>query len=235
MNRQEANNRITGGFLGGSLDHYGIRNLKSIVLNDRALIVKDLTTYAKQHAASAEYIKQYMTLKENNKPKAIKVETPEELRAKMIAQAKESLRQTEESSKKATAEMKPMFEKIVEAARQNLKSVEDPNNKSMKSYAQSYENLKLQMQQSHENLLKNWEEKYPTNHLLYIKVRLQEFLDATNDVDFTAQLTERNGIKYFVNPIYERKSDRWKMAFRAGKGAVEEARTFAQQWLLEIK
>ena len=91
------------------------------------------------------------------------------------------------------------------------------------------------MKESHENLLKQWEAKYPTNHLLYIKVRLQEFLDATKDIDFGAQLIEKKGVKHFVNPDYERKGNRWKAAFRAGKEAVEAARTFAEQWINEIK
>ena len=131
--------------------------------------------------------------------------------------------------------MKAIFEKTLEAAKQNLKQAEDPNNKHMKAYAQNYPTLEKQMKESHENLLKEWETKYPANHLLYIKVRLQEFLDATKDIDFGAQLTEKNGKKYFVNPDYERKSNRWKLAFRAGKDAIAAAREFAQQWMNEIK
>jgi hypothetical protein len=55
------------------------------------------------------------------------------------------------------------------------------------------------------------------------------------DVDFAAELFERKGVKYFTNPVYERKSDRWKMVFRAGKEVVEVARAFVQQWMLELK
>ena len=235
LSKQEANEKITSSFLGGSLYYYGIRNLKSIALNERAAIVKDVSEYAKQFASSPEYIKQYMELKEKNKPKEQKVDSPEELRRKTIDQAKEGVRLSEESLKKATAEMRPIFEKTLEAAKQNLKNAEDPNNRSMKSYAQNFSRFDSQVKQMNEQALKEWEAKYPTNHLLYIKVRLQEFLEATKDIDFTAQLTERNKIKYFVNPDYERKSSRWKLAFRAGKDAVETARSFAEQWLSEIK
>jgi hypothetical protein len=235
LTKQEANDKITSSFLGGSLDYYGIRNMKSIVLNDRAAIVKDFATYAKQYASSPEYIKQYMELKESNKPQANIVETPEELRAKMITQAKDAVKQNEETLKKAPADMKPIFEKTLEAAKQNLINVEDPNNKGLQGYAKGYATMKTQMQKMHEQALKDWETKYPSNQLLYIKVRLQEFLDATKDIDFNAQLTERNGIKYFVKPEYESKGNRWKMAFRAGKDAVETARTFAAQWMEEIR
>lgn len=234
ISKQEANDKISSSFLAGGLDHYGIRNLKSIVTNDRAAVVKDIAVYAKQYAASPEYKNQYMALKESNKPQPYKLQTPEELRNTTIQQAKEAIQQTEESLKKAPAEMKAIFEKTVEAARQNLKQAEDPNNKYLKAYTQNYPTLKKQMKESHENLLKQWETKYPSNHLLYIKVRLEEFMDATKDIDFGAQLTEKNGKKYFVNPEYERKGNRWKMTFRAGKDAVEAARAFTQQWMNEI-
>ena len=235
ITKQEANEKITNSFLGGSLNYYGIKNLKTIVVNDRAEIVRDVSIYAKQHANSAEYIKQYTSLKENNKPKARKFETPEEMRNNMITQAKEGVKNTEESLKKAPADMKSIFEKTLESARQNLKNAEDPNNKYIKSYTQNFPAFEKQMQTLQENDLKAWEAKYPTNHLLFIKGRLQEFLEATKDVDFNAQLTERNGKKYFVNPDYERKNYRWKMAFRAGKDAVQAARSFAEQWMNEIK
>jgi hypothetical protein len=235
LTKQDANEKITGSFLGGSFDYYGIRNLKSVVLNDRAAIVKDVAAYAKQHANSQEYIKQYLSLKEDNKPQATIAETPEELRTKTIEQAREAVKQTEETVKKAPSDMKPIFEKALEAAKQNLISTEDPNNKYMKAYAKNYPAMKVQMEQMHEQALKDWETKYPANHLLYIKVRLQEFLDATKDIDFSAQLTERNGIKYFVNPVYESKGNRWKLAFRAGKDAVQTARVLAEQWMAEIK
>src|SRR5687768_12863825 len=89
ITKQEANEKISSSFLAGGLDHYGIRNLKSILTNDRAAVVKDLASYAKQYAGSAEYVKQYMALKESNKPQPYKLETPDEMRNNMILQAKE--------------------------------------------------------------------------------------------------------------------------------------------------
>jgi len=71
--------------------------------------------------------------------------------------------------------------------------------------------------------------------LLFIKKRLEEFLNTTKDIDFAAELAEKNGKKIFLNPDYERKDNRWKMAFRAGKEVVEPARDFVQKWTAEIK
>lgn len=236
LNQEQANSRITNSLLGGSLDHYGIRNLKNILVNDRAAVVTDLANYARQHANSEAFKKEYLLLKERNKPApAKKVETPEEMRASMIKMGKEFVKNSEEAVKKASPEMKKITEQMLVAAKENLKTAEDPNNKMIKAYTKNFESMKQVMQQSYENSIKEWEVQYPSNHLLYIKVKLQSFLDATGDIDFSAQLKEKNGIKYFVNPQYERKDNRWKLAFRAGRGAVEAGRAFAKQWISEIQ
>lgn len=236
LSQEQANHKITGSLLAGSLDMYGIRNLHKILVNDRAAIVQDLAGYAKQYANTAAFKKEYALLRENNKPvPAQKTETPEEMRASMIKAAKEYVKNAEDAYNKAGADMKKITAQMVDAAKQNLKSAEDPANKSIVAYTRNYESLKKMMQQSNEQNVKNWEEKYPADHLQYIKVKLQAFMDATADIDFNAQLTEKNGIKYFVNPDYERKGDRWKLAFRAGKSAVEAGRAFAGKWMAEIK
>ena len=236
LTKTQADEKISNGLLGGYVDHYGIKNLKNIMLNKRGQVVQDLATYARQYCNSDAFKKAYAALKENNKPgPAEKVETPEEMRASVIKMAKEYLHQTEEGIKKATPEMKKMYEQMLEGARKNLKDAEDPNNKMMKNYAQNYEGLKKLMQESYDNRVKEWEKKYPTNHLLYVKEKLQAYLDATADIDFNAELVEKKGIQYFVNSAYERKGNRWKLAFRAGKDAVETGRNFAKQWIADIK
>ena len=62
-----------------------------------------------------------------------------------------------------------------------------------------------------------WEKKYPTNHLLYVKVRLQEFMNETKDIDFGAELVAKNGKKYFVNRDYELRAIGGKWLFVQGK------------------
>src|SRR5687768_13655332 len=161
ITKSQANQKITNSILGGSIDPYGIRNLKSIVSNDRGTIVKELSAYARQYVNSPEYIKQYLELKENNRPQVTRVETPEELRSNTIKRAKEAVRETEESLKKAPADMKSIFEKTLEAAKQNLRDMEDPNNRYIKSYAQNFATMDQQIKQSHEKAMQSWEAKYP--------------------------------------------------------------------------
>ena len=95
--------------------------------------------------------------------------------------------------------------------------------------------LKKSFAASNETRLQEWESEYPENQLLFVKQRLQQFMEETKDIDFAAQTIEKNNKTVFVNPAYERKSNRWKMAFRAGKEVIEPARVFVQQWINEIK
>lgn len=236
ISQAEANDKITSSLLSGSLDHYGIRNLKNILMNDRAAVVKDLATYAKQYANSDAFKKEYAALKERNRPApAQKIETPEEMRANLIKMAKEYVVNSENTLKNSTAQTKKIFTEMLDAAKKNLKEAEDPNNKTIRNWAQHYDEMKKMTQQSWENQVGEWEARYPSNHLLYVKVKLNDFLVATEGIDFSARLYDKNGKKYFENPGYERMDIRWKMAFRAGKDAVEAAREFASKWMSEIK
>jgi len=236
LTKEQANERISSGLLDGYLNYYGIRNLKSIVMNDRAAIIKDIAAYAKQYAASDAFKKEYLKMKERDKPKPIaKPETPEEMKANMIKNAKDAVASAEKLVKESSGDMKKIFEKSLVDAKQNQKNAEDPNNKYVKAYTQNYPGLVKQFEQANIDNINRWEAKYPANYMLYVKKNLQLFLDATKDIDFSAELTERGGKKYFVKREYESKGNQWKAAFRCGKEPVEAARAFAQQWLSEIQ
>ena len=235
ISKEIATEKITNSFLGSYVDYYGIKNLKNIATTDRAAIVKDLASYAKEYVKSEAFKKKYLEVKEQNKPaEQQKLLTPEELKTQTIDNAKKFVETSEELVKKATtADMKKIYEKNLEDAKQNLKAAQDPNNEQYKSYAEGYPTLVQYSKQARESSLKEWNEKYPDNVLLYIKPQLEDFLESTKDIDYSAQLTEKNGKKYFVNPAYEKKNGNWKKGFRAGKETTETARAFVQQWLSE--
>lgn len=78
-----------------------------------------------------------------------------------------------------------------------------------------------------------WEKLYPADPAVMIKSRLQEYLQVAATVDFNAKLTEpdRYKIKKFVNPVYEKKSLKWKAIYRAGKEVNDAVTTFVKEWL----
>lgn len=220
LSKPGAEEKIRHGFLSGSFDAYGVKNLKNVAAASRVALANDILAYSKKYVSTADFIKNYEELRNYHKPTFQKIQTPAEM---------------EESYKKADASMKPIFEKMLESNRAELKKAEDPNNKSVVNYAKEYDDMVKSNQENYDRKIKAWEEKYPSNHLFYVKKRLQQFMDETEAIDFDAALTTKGNKQYFVNRAYESKGNRWKMAFRAGKEVVTTARSFVQQWMNEIK
>ena len=235
ISKTNADSKITNSILGGYLDAYELRNAKNIATGNRSAVALDLLNYTKQHVSSSAFRKEYNALRESYKPQPASVQTPAELRNDMIARLKKAVSENEATLKKTDASLKPIFEQTLAAAKEELKKAEDPNNKMLKNYEKNYPGMVKQMEENYQYQLKEWEKKYPESPTPFIKQRLLQFLDETNDIDFSAELKVKNNQKVFVNPAYERKSNRWKMAFRAGKEVVTTSRKFVQDWLVEIK
>ncbi len=235
MTQSQADEKITHSMLGGYLDTYGLKNAKNIALGNRAAVVSDLLHYTKKHIASPAFKKEYAALKDKNKPKPYVVQTPDEMRAQNIAALKKSIVDLEGYQKKSDASMKAMYDKSIADAKKMLADAEDPNNKAIVNYTKNYPKILKDNESYYERDLKKWEAQYPTDPIQFVKVRLQKFMTETEGIDYAAELITKNNKKVFVNPDYERKSNYWKMAFRAGKEVTETARTFVGTWLAEIE
>jgi hypothetical protein len=236
ISKTDADTKIAGSILGGSLDQYGVRNAKNIALGNRAAVTKDLLGYVKKYVGTPAFVKEYNTMRTNQKPQLSKHQTPEEMQRGMIESSKKSVADMEVTIKKTTdANTKKIFEDVLLQAKKQLKEAEDPNNKQIANYRKGYPQLLKDTEAGNQKILAEWEQAYPSNHILFVKKRMQQFLDETKDIDFNTQLIEKNGKKYFVNKAYESKGNRWKMGFRAGKEVVETARAFVQQWMNEIQ
>ncbi len=235
ISKSMADEKIFGSFLGGSLDAYGVKNVKNIALGNRTVIAMELLNYTKKTTQSETFNLKYQELKNNYKPEKPSVQTPEEMRNGMIDSYKKSIAQTEDILKTADANMKPVFENVLKEAQKGLKAAEDSNNKHIVAYTKNFPELLKQLDKGYQQQLAQWELQYPSNPQHYVKMRLTEFLNETGDIDFNAELKVVNDKKIFVNRTYESKGNRWKMAFRAGKEVIEPARKFAQEWIYEIK
>jgi len=235
ITKVEADEKISGSILDGSVDTYGLKKAKSILQTGRSAVTKDILAYTKKHLQSAVFKKEYETLKEKKKPTLLKTLTPEDWMANNVASIQRSLNETTASMKKSDASMKPMFEKIIAQGQKQLAEAEDPESKQNVNYKKKYSQSVKDADMINQRMLSDWENKYPADPMQFVKRRLEEFLQATQDIDFDAELVTKNGKQVFVNAQYERKDSRWKMAFRAGKEVVEPARNFVQQWISEIK
>jgi hypothetical protein len=235
ISKTAADQKISNSILGGSIDAYGLKNARNIVIGNRGQIAKDLLVYTKSYLTSPAFLKEYQTLKENNKPKKEVIKTPAEVKSEYIANIKKMIADSENGLKTANSTMKPAYEKMVAEGKKQLKDAEAPNNAYLSTYEKNYPQMLKDIDSRHESMIKEWESVFPADANLFIKRRLEEFLKVTSDIDYNAQLVVKNGKKVFVNSDYENKDSRWKMAFRAGKEVLEPSRAFVQQWLQEIK
>lgn len=235
IKERDAVSNIEESFLNGYLQHAGIRNVKNIALGDRAAITADMLEYTKKYVQSTTFKTAYEKMRKGQHPvEPQKPKTEEQIRRENLADLTEGLANLEKGMKTADAEMKKVLKGSYDMLQQQIKEYKDPNSEQVKSMV-SYEQMQYEQRMTeYRQGVKKWELAYPENQLQFVKLRLQQMLDATKGVDYAAQLTDRNGKKYFVKGEYERKSNNWKYAFRAGKEVTETARAFAQQWIKEL-
>lgn len=228
---------IWSSFSGMYLSHPGGTKLHQVSPGDRAGLTREIASYAKSYTKSEEFKKKYLEYREGRKP------TPPEKPKPMAQQKKEqkeqlqkSIKETEENMKAMSSDQQTMMKGVVDVLRQQLKSLDDPNNPAFspdmdKMQTQGYE---MQVQQYKEEVAR-WEKENPLTPDAMIKRWLTEFLEVSKDVDFNAELVPGDGgKKYFAKTVYERKPENWKMCFRAGKGTTDAGRAFAKQWLEEL-
>jgi hypothetical protein len=203
---------------------------------DRSALAKNLLGFTKQYVSGSAFKSEYEKLRMEAKPAepAEIVKTKEQIRKERIEETKESLKNLEETMKKMDAEMKKAMESAIDAQRDMLKDYEDPASQMIDIFYQGELMNRDNNIRRYKEDLQQWEANYPADYKEIIKARLQKYLDIAKTVDFGAELVERNGKKYFVKQEYERKSDNWKMIYRAGKEVYDVARPFAESWLQEL-
>ena len=235
LSEKTAASHVQQSFIYGYLQYAGVSKARHIAVGDREAIAKDMLAFSKTYVKGGEFKKAYEQLRDSKKPTPPeKPRTEAEIRKKNIESIKEGIANVEKGMKEGNAEMKKMLQETLTMFQKQLKAEEDPNNPMTKMIADAEQQSFEYNTKKYNDEVKKWEKEYPADPAPFVKRRLQEMLDATKGIDYNAQLTERNGKKYFVNKTYEGKSDAWKMGFRAGKEVTETARTYVQQWIGEL-
>lgn len=237
ITKQAGDEKIQNSFMYGYLYYYGVKNAKNIALNERGAIAKDLLNYTKTFVNSPAFKKQYDDMRRNAKPQepVLKpLRSIEEIQKTEIAKTEKSIKDTEKNMKDMPQYAKTM-EPVLDMLKKNLKDYQDPKNSYFSSIAMGEKYNQENQVKSFKERTQQWEKSYPENVNDFIAERLQRMLDATKDIDYNAELTEKYGKKKFVNQKYEYKNQEWKQGFRAGKEVTETARAFAQKWLSELQ
>lgn len=232
----QANQNINNSFLYGAFYYGGAKNAKHILSGDRVAVVNGLVAYARKYSNSPEFKAAYKTYRDRRKPAEPVREpvTAESVRARERQRLENNLKTAEAGLTSTNPMIRNGAPGRVESIKKELAALDQPDNPTVKrrldEAARTYESWMKQ----HQAALQKFEQQYPEDPKALLKKRLQEILDITSDVDYAAELKEAYGKKVFVNPVYEKKPDGWKLAFRAGKPATDAVRAAAQQWLREL-
>ena len=216
-------------------------SVNKVALGNRAAIVQALGTFVKSYIQTDNFKKNYAEWWKNQEPS--KPNSPEQKAAERKQQAEDQKKQqikafAEIKSQIATMKDQNMKKQLEQVLAMQIQAEAQMNAPAyQKQMQETYEMMAKVEAEEYKTKFAEYQDKYKVwqeqkNPSVLIKLDLQKFLEATENIDFTAKLkTDQYGKKVFINEEYEGKDANWKTAFRAGKPTTEAARIFAQEWL----
>jgi hypothetical protein len=202
----------------------------------RAALVRAVGEFARQFTTTDAFRQWYNEYRDNRKPTPPEEIKPmDEIRKEQIAAIKAQIAEQEKAAKNAPADQKAMYEQVIAAMKQSLKEFEKVDKSRDASVDANIQQANAGAKEEYQKKVAEWELEYPVDnpHSL-LKKRLQAFLDATADIDFSAKLVKKGKMMVFEKKDYEAKDSNWKLGYRAGKEAVQAGRAIAQAWLKEM-
>jgi flagellar biosynthesis GTPase FlhF len=212
--------------------HLAARAFKAADAALRPKLVLGALAWIRSYTESPAFKTDYDKQRESARPTPPKQkESIESELAKQKAERQKGL----EDMRKNLVKMPPDVRKSMEATAKQMEEMYAKQDADPKMAAMMRQGLEMQRaadEKSYQERLSEFEKRYPADPRILIAQRLQGFLDLSKDVDFDAKLyaAERGKMK-FVNSAHESKPDNWKLCYRAGKPALEAARSFAALWL----
>lgn len=234
ISESTAKTKIESNIIYGNFDVYGLSKAKNLNVDVRKTVALEILNYIKSYTDSESFKQAYENMRNDKKPKLLHMASPEEMRTELIRSSKASLAEIEKTYQKSDASLKKVYENLLIEAKKQLKEAEDPNNPMLLTYANNYESTLEHINETNNRLKNEWETAYPANHMQFVKMRMNEYLEETVDIDFNAVLVTKDGKKVFYDNNLEQKSSRWKLAFRCGKETVDVSRNFIKTWMAEI-
>lgn len=216
-----------------------VKILKDLAVGDRVSAIQSIGNNVKEYLSSKEFVKNYNQLREDRKPTAPEApKLSDQLKQEQKNNLLNAIAEAEKNKKQMGADQQAMFDEIINVYKQQLADIDDPEKTMYKPEMDDYIKQSYQMQiDEYNNKLAEWENEYPKdNPNLMIKKWINNFLDKSADINFDAKLEkDKYGKMKFVDQQYEYKDSQWKLYYRAGKETVNAARTFAQNWVKELK
>jgi len=199
----------------------------------RATMVTAIATLGRAFVESADFKQRYSDHREANGPDPLPAEQTVE---QIYKKQRDDYEKQVEGIRALYNEITPEQRKTLEAGFVEMRAKFDEIEKEGRVELEaSLKSQRAPLVQAHDAAVKEFEKVFPSDSKLLVANRLRTFLELSRDINFNAQLTEKNGKKVFADPALEAKPAEWKMLFRAGKPATDAARAFAQKWLAELE
>jgi hypothetical protein len=201
----------------GTMPYWLSEVKKYIVNNNKTETAKELCTYLKNYLESDLFANTYQKIRAERKPKA--EDTPKQDAIDYFKSLNLENRIKEDETKLAALK------------KRGIKNEDD------KLYVKIYESnirlnkLQIQINKDLKPRQTLWNLAYPEDPAVFIKRRLEEYLDFASTVDFKATTMQKGKYLYFVNKEYELKSRQWKAIYRGGADANKVVTDFIKQWL----
>jgi hypothetical protein len=232
----QAHQDINSSFIYGHFDYLGAKLAKDVAMNNRVAVVNQLVDYAKKYITGSEFKTAYNNYRAGIKPKEpVRLPiTAESIRADEKTRLEAALKQAEEGLNSTNPKIKNGAPTRIDNVKKELAALDDPSNATVKRRLADADRSYNYAMKIYTDAVNKFETEYPEDPKPLLKKRLQQMLDITESVDYTAELKEGGKYKLFVNPEYERKPKEWKLAYRAGKQVTDAVRSAAQKWLKEL-
>jgi len=199
----------------------------------RVAIVNAALTLARAFAESAEFPKRYADHREANGPDPLPpATTADEVLAKQRANFEAQVEGMRKQFSDVTPEQRATLEQGFDTMRARFTEME--KGEARVDLDAALKAQRIAQVGAYERAVKELDAVYPADPRALVANRLRKFLDLSKDIDFTAQLVERDKKMRFADAALEARPAEWKMLFRAGKPATDAARAFAQKWLADL-
>ena len=200
----------------------------------RVALVNFALNLARTFAESDEFKRRYADHREANGPDPLpEAQSADEIFAKQRAGFENQVAEMRKLFDQITPEQRATLEAGWKDMRDQLDAMEKGDRR--KQIEGLLNDQRAEQVREREAAMREFETRYPEDPRALIAARLRHFLDVTKDIDYSAQLVEKNKVKVFADAALEARPAEWKMSFRAGKPATDAARAFAQKWLADLK
>lgn len=200
----------------------------------RVALVNFALTAARAFVESDAFRRRYADHREANGPDPLPAEeSPDEIFKKERANFEAQVEGMRKLFDQITPEQIATLEKGWTEMRQRFDDMQSGSRR--KEIEGLLKEQRDELVREHDDAIRTLDAAYPADPRSLVAMRLRHFLDVTKDIDFSAQLIDKDKKKVFADAGLEAKPGEWKMCFRAGKPATDAARAFAQKWLGDLQ